>query len=55
MNSNTANEIVVRALRTSQGDSIDVFAFFIYGSDIMKIADISRINRDEGDILKGFQ
>jgi DGQHR domain-containing protein len=55
MNSNTANEIIVRALRTSQGDSIDVFAFFIYGSDIMKIADISRINRDEGDVLKGFQ
>jgi DGQHR domain-containing protein len=55
MNFNTANEIIVRALRTSQGRSIDVFAFFIYGSDIMKIADISRINRDEGDVLKGFQ
>lgn len=55
MNFNMANEIIVRALRTSQGDSIDVFAFFIYGSDIMKIADISRINRDEGDVLKGFQ
>lgn len=55
MNFNTANEIIVRALRTSQGGSIDVFAFFIYGSDIMKIADISRINRDEGDVLKGFQ
>ena len=49
------NEIVVRALRTHQGNEIEVFAFFIYGSDIMKIADISRITRDEGDELKGFQ
>jgi DGQHR domain-containing protein len=49
------NEITVRALRTHQGNNIDVFAFFIYGSDIMKIADISRISRDDGDLLKGFQ
>ena len=55
MNSEDTNEIVVRALRTHQGNGIDVFAFFIYGSDIMKIADISRIARDDGDVLKGFQ
>ena len=52
---NNTHEIVVRALRTHQGNGIDVFAFFIYGSDIMKIADISRITRDENDELKGFQ
>lgn len=49
------NEIVVRALRTFQGNQIEVFAFFIFGSDITRIADITRISRDEGDELKGFQ
>lgn len=55
MKSKEESEIIVRALRTHQGDKIQVFAFFIYGSDITKIADISRIERDDGDILKGFQ
>jgi DGQHR domain-containing protein len=32
-----------------------VFAFFIKGGDIMRVADISRIARDVGDTLKGFQ
>lgn len=48
-------EIVVRALHTTQGDGLDVYAFFITGRDIIKIADISRIGRDESDSLKGFQ
>ncbi|MEX3639190.1 DGQHR domain-containing protein DpdB [Paraburkholderia sp. BR14320] len=48
-------EIVVRALRTTQGAELDVFAFFIQGSDIIKVADISRVERDESDELKGFQ
>jgi len=48
-------EIVVRALHTTQGDDLDVYAFFIKGSDIIKVADISRIGRDESDSLKGFQ
>lgn len=45
----------MRALRTFQGNKIEVFSFFIYGSDITRIADITRIYRDEGDELKGFQ
>ena len=49
------SEIVVRALRTTQGDGQDVYAFFIRGADIVRIADITRVARDEGDILKGFQ
>jgi DGQHR domain-containing protein len=53
--SNKQKEIVVRALRTTQGGGIDVFAFFIKGSDIVRIADISRVERDEADTLKGFQ
>lgn len=49
------SEIVVRALHTTQGDRLDVYAFFIKGSDIVNVADISRIGRDESDVLKGFQ
>ena len=49
------SEIVVRALHTKQGDGQDVYAFFIRGSDIVRIADITRVERDEGDVLKGFQ
>jgi len=48
-------EIVVRALRTTQGDNLDVYALFIRGSDLVRIADISRISRDDSDTLKGFQ
>lgn len=50
-----APEIVVRALHTKQGADLDVYSFFIRGSDIVRVADISRITRDESEILKGFQ
>lgn len=49
------SEIVVRALHTRQGRGLDVYAFFIKGSDIVKVADISRVGRDESEVLKGFQ
>ncbi|QPF71468.1 DGQHR domain-containing protein [Roseateles sp. DAIF2] len=48
-------EIVVRALHTTQADGLDVYAFFIRGSDIVRVADISRVERDDSDVLKGFQ
>lgn len=44
----------VRAVRSEQGNGTGIFAFFLYGSDINRIADISRIRRDEQE-LKGFQ
>lgn len=44
----------IRAVRSEQGDGIGVYAFFIYGADINRIADISRIRRDDNE-LKGFQ
>lgn len=50
-----ADAIVVRALHTNQGDGLDVYAFFVNGSDIIRVADISRLERDQGDTLKGFQ
>lgn len=51
----TAREtLAVRAVRASQGEGIDIYAFFLHGSDITRIADISRLSRD-GVELKGFQ
>lgn len=46
--------IVVRALHTIQGNDVDVYSFFLFGSDITKIADISRVSREEGE-MRGFQ
>lgn len=48
-------EIVVRALHTTQGGGLDVYAFFIRGADIVRVADISRLGRDEQEGLRGFQ
>lgn len=48
-------QIVVRALRATQGAETDVYAFFMRGSDIVRIADLSRLGRDEQDRLHGFQ
>lgn len=52
---NGRQELVVRALHTTQGEGLDVYAFFIKGGDIVRVADISRIERDAADELKGFQ
>lgn len=51
---NGGDHIVVRALQTRQGDGVDVYAFFLHGSDLCRVADITRIGRDGGE-LKGFQ
>jgi DGQHR domain-containing protein len=48
------DHIAVRAVKTQQGVETDVYAFFLPGSEVMKIAEISRIQRDENE-LKGFQ
>lgn len=47
--------ITVRALRTQQADGVPVYAFFLPGAEVTRIADISRIGRDEANALKGFQ
>jgi DGQHR domain-containing protein len=49
------SSLVVRALHTTQAEGLDVYAFFIKGADILRVADISRIERDDSDLLKGFQ
>lgn len=46
--------LVVRALKTKQAGDVDVYAFFLFGSDIARVADISRVSREEGE-LRGFQ
>ncbi|UEM07114.1 DGQHR domain-containing protein (plasmid) [Skermanella rosea] len=55
MLSTNDDAITVRALKTYQGKDIEIYSFFLYGSDIVRIADISRIARDEAETLKGFQ
>jgi DGQHR domain-containing protein len=50
----SVKHIVVRALKSTQGEATDVYAFFLPGSDILNVADISRIGREDGE-LKGFQ
>lgn len=52
--STAESHLTVRAVKTQQGDGVDVYAFFLRGSDLTRVADISRIHRDEKD-LKGFQ
>jgi DGQHR domain-containing protein len=48
------NKLIVRALRSLQG-GVHVYSFFAPGDKITKIADISRVFRDEADSLEGFQ
>ena len=51
----TGGEFIrVRATKTTQGDGVDVFSFFLYGADVARIADISKLSRVNGE-LKGFQ
>lgn len=46
--------LAVRAVRTYQAEKA-VFAFFLAGADLLKIADISRVRRDDEGALHGFQ
>ena len=46
------SEIIVRALHTLQGEGLDVYAFFVKGSQIYEMADISRIHRDEKEVSR---
>jgi DGQHR domain-containing protein len=47
--------IKIRALKTIQRKDTALYAFFIPGELITEIADISRIHRDDHDVLEGFQ
>jgi DGQHR domain-containing protein len=45
----------LRAVRSRQGNGIDVYSFFIPGERITQVADITRIHRDGQERLAGFQ
>lgn len=47
--------LALRALRTKQAEGIDVYAFFVPGADLLRIAEISRVQRDDEGSLQGFQ
>jgi len=49
------NKLILRALRTEQGAGVALYSFFVPGDQIARFADISRIFRDENDVLEGFQ
>jgi len=55
MSAEKIDELVIRALHTVQGEGLDVYSFFIRGPDVVRIADISRVERDANEKLKGFQ
>lgn len=48
-------KLTVRALRTKPDGNTHLFSFFLKGTDILKIADISRIRKDSEDTLLGYQ
>jgi DGQHR domain-containing protein len=46
--------LAVRAVRTEQANKA-VYAFFVAGADLLRIAEISRVHRDAEGSLQGFQ
>lgn len=46
--------LALRAVRTVQADKA-IYAFFIAGADLLRIAEISRVHRDAEGSLQGFQ
>lgn len=46
--------LAVRAVRTQQANKL-VYAFFVAGAELLKIAEISRVHRDAEGSLQGFQ
>ena len=45
----------VRTLRVTQTKSTPVYSFFLPAKDLLRVADISRIKRDDGGTLLGYQ
>jgi DGQHR domain-containing protein len=47
--------ITVRSLRVIQTGSIPLYSFFLSGSDLLRLADLSRMNRSDDGKVVGFQ
>lgn len=45
----------VRALRVTQGENIPLYSFFLLGTEILDVAEISRIKKDSDGDLLGYQ
>ena len=43
-------QLKVRAVRAEQGQGTAIFAFFLFGADINRIADISRVRREDHEL-----
>ena len=41
--------------KTKQGPNLAIYSFFLRGSDILELADLTRLRRDENGKLRGFQ
>jgi DGQHR domain-containing protein len=54
-NSCGESTLVVRALRTRQGEGVQVYSFFVPGAELLRIAEISRVHRGSEGELHGFQ
>lgn len=50
-----AESLMVRALMTRQGQKTPLYSFFLPGKDLLKIADISRIQKSSDGNLLGYQ
>jgi DGQHR domain-containing protein len=49
------NKLIVRAIKVKQANKFDIYSFFIQAKDILEVADISRLKRDENNELIGLQ
>jgi len=49
------NIMKVRALKIRQAGNTVLYSFFIRGKDILRVADISRVKRNDADVLEGYQ
>jgi len=47
--------VSVRSIRAKQSGKYDLYSFFIPGNQVTKVADITRVSRDEQFNLDGFQ
>lgn len=50
-----SKEITVRALRVTQANKIPLYSFYLKGSEILDVSEISRIQRDDAGSLLGYQ
>ena len=51
----STNKLVVRALRVKQDGKTPVFSLFLTAADLLRVADISRIKRNQDGDLLGYQ